>query len=200
LKLFLLLGLLCMAAGPLHAQTFRPSTEAEPDQAAIAAEQEAIAAARRAEEKALGLVHPYSALVRSAVVPGWGQFKIRQPVQGSIFFLGAAGLLAGYWVAHSDFREIYDNGYIPAAEAHGADSPEALAFYATSNERFKVSQALLFTALGVWGFGLIDAYIDANIYNAERRAEQVIEQGHELRNIQVDWENAAPTLSVNFAF
>ena len=47
---------------------------------------------------------------------------------------------------------------------------------------------------------MIDAYIDANIYNAERRAEQVIEQGHELRNIQVDWESAAPTLSVNFAF
>ncbi len=200
LKLFLVLSLLCMAAGPLHAQTFRPSAEAEPDAAAIAAEQAAIAAARRAEEKALGLVHPYSALARSAVVPGWGQFKIRQPVQGSVFFLGAAGLLAGYWVTHGDFRDAYDTGYLPAVETHGVDSPEAAVLYASSNEKYKVSQALLFTALGVWGFGLIDAYIDANIYNAERRAEQVIEQGHELRNIQVDWESAAPTLSVNFAF
>ena len=141
LKLFLLLAVLWMAATSLHAQTFRPSTEREQDEAAIAAEQAAIAAARRAEEKALGLVHPYSALVRSAVVPGWGQLKIRQPVQGSIFFVAATGLLAGYWVAHRDFRDIYDNGYVPAAEAHGADSPEAAAFYATRNEGFKVSQA-----------------------------------------------------------
>jgi hypothetical protein len=200
LRLFLLLVVLCGTAGSLHAQTFRPSTESEPDPAAIAAEQAAIAAARRAEEKALGLVHPYSALVRSAVVPGWGQFKIRQPVQGSVFFLGTTGLLAGYLVTHRDFRDAYDNGYLPAVEAHGVDSPEAAGLYTSSNEKYKVSQAFLFAALGVWGFGLIDAYIDANIYNAERRAEQVIEQGHELRKIQVDWESAAPTLSVNFAF
>ena len=146
MKLFVLLVLLCMTAGSLHAQTFRPSTEPEPDEAAIAAQQAAIAAARRAEEKALGLVHPYSALVRSAAVPGWGQFKIQQPVQGSILFIGAAGLFAGYWVTHRDFRDIYDNGYVPAVADHGPDSPEAAGFYATSNEKYKVSQALLFAA------------------------------------------------------
>jgi hypothetical protein len=200
LKPFLLLVCLCVVAGPLHAQTFRPSTQSEPDAAAEAAEREAIEAARAAEEKALGLVPPYNALVRSAIVPGWGQFTIRQPVQGTVFMAGAAGLLAGWWVTRRDFRNIYNNEYLPAIAAYGLTSDEAEALYATSNERFKVSQTFLFSALGLWAFGLIDAYIDANIYNAERRAEQVIEQGRDLRNIQVDWESAAPTLSLNFAF
>ncbi len=143
---------------------------------------------------------PYSALVRSAFVPGWGQFTIRQPVQGTVFMAGTAGLLTGWWITRRDFRDIYNNEYLPAIEAYGLTSDEAEALYATSNERFKVSQTFLFSALGLWAFGLIDAYIDANIYNAERRAEQVIEQGRELRNIQVDWESSAPTLSLNFAF
>lgn len=200
MKLFALLACLCVTAGSLHAQTFRPASKPEQDDAAIAAEQAAIEATRAAEEKALGLVPPSHAVLRSAFVPGWGQFTIRQPVQGSIFMVGAAGLLTGWWVTRRDFRDAYDNGYLRAVEVYGMDSPEAEAQYATANERFKVSQTLLFSALGVWAFGLIDAYIDANIYNAERRAEQVIEQGRELRKIQVNWDDAAPTLSMNFAF
>ena len=47
---------------------------------------------------------------------------------------------------------------------------------------------------------MLDAYIDANIYNAERRAEQVIEQGRELRKFQVNWDDSVPSLSMNFAF
>lgn len=200
LKLFVLLACLFAVAGSLHAQTYRPTPESEPDAAAVAAKQAAIKARREAEEKALGLVPPSHALARSIVLPGWGQFVIKQRVQGSVFLVGTAGLLTGWWVSRTDFRDAYDNGYLVAVEAYGLNSDEAEAEYAIANERFKISQTFLFSALGVWGFSLLDAYIDANIYNAERRAEQVIEQGRELRKFQVNWDDSVPSLSMNFAF
>ncbi len=131
-----------------------------------------------------GTVAPYAAVLRSAIVPGWGQYAIRQPVQGTVFAASALGLLAGWWVVRQDYTSMYDGEYIPAVQNFGVTSDEAESIYLEVNRRFKVARLLLGTAVGIWAFSLIDAYVDANIYNAELRAEDVLREAETVRSLR----------------
>ena len=152
------------------------------------------------EDADLPLIHPYNALIRSAVVPGWGQVSIRQPIQGTLFFTATVGLLAGWWVVRREYRSMYDEEYLPAVERYGLNSDEAESIYRDVNARFRVSRTLLLTAGGIWLYGLIDAYVDAAIFNAELRAERLIEETRRAKMIEIEWRDAAPTLRLNFEF
>ncbi len=136
-------------------------------------------------EADLRLVHPYSAMARSAVLPGWGQFTIGEPLQGSFFGAATIGLFAGWWVARSNFKDIYDNDYLPAIRNHGITSPTAEAVYERANERYKISQFFLFAGIGVWAYGLIDAYIDANIHNAEVMGKRVMKESEQMNDFTI---------------
>lgn len=146
------------------------------------------------------LVSPYGTVLRSVVLPGWGQIHIREPIQGLAFLAGVGGLTAAWVIAYRDFRQQYDDVYLPEVKRSGVSSPEANAIYSDVNRRFKTSRFLLFSTLGVWGYSLIDAYVDANIYNAEIRAEDVIEEGKEIRRLQLGWRRNAPFLRYRIAF
>ena len=146
------------------------------------------ASAEEAEMEAeadLRLIHPYGAMARSAVLPGWGQFSIGEPLQGSFFGAATVGLFAGWWVARSNFKDMYDNEYLPAIRNHGITSPTAKAVYNRVNERYKISQFFLFAGIGVWAYGLIDAYIDANIHNAEALGKRVMEESEQMTDFSV---------------
>lgn len=134
------------------------------------------------------LVSPYGTVLRSLVLPGWGQIYIRQRLEGTVYFVGVTSLGIGWVVAHRDFRHRYHEVYLPAVKNYGVTSPEAEALYSDVNRRFKVSRFLLFTALGLWGYSLVDAYVDASIYNAQIRAEDVLEESRALRKLQIGWE------------
>ncbi|MCG8621912.1 MAG: DUF5683 domain-containing protein, partial [Proteobacteria bacterium] len=54
------------------------------------------------------LVSPIGAMVRSAVVPGWGQFHSRSYFRGSLTVLGVGGSLIGALLAQNSFRNRYD--------------------------------------------------------------------------------------------
>jgi len=146
------------------------------------------------------LVSPYGTVLRSLVLPGWGQMHIRERMEGFTFLVGVSGLAAAWVVAHRDFRHQYDDVYLPEVKRSGVSSPEAEALYRDVNRRYKTSRFLLFTTLGVWGYSLIDAYVDANIYNAEIRAEEVIEDSKEIRKLRVGWHRGTPFLSYHIAF
>ena len=147
-----------------------------------------------------GLVRPYSAVLRSAVVPGWGQFAIRQPIQGSIFAASSLGLLTGWWLVRQDYTAMYADEYLPAVDNYGVDSAEADAIYLNVNKRFKVGRFLLFTAAGIWAFSLIDAYVDASIYNAELRSADVLKEAKTIRLLQFGLALEQPGVRVAFAF
>ena len=134
------------------------------------------------EAETLRLVHPYTAMARSAVVPGWGQLAVGEPFQGAFFAVSTIGLAGGWWLSRAQFQDIYNNDYLPAIVDHGLTSPEAEAVYDRANERYKISQFFLFAGLGVWAYGLIDAYIDANIHNAEARGKRVHRQSESMRD------------------
>ena len=140
-----------------------------------------------AEEADIHLVSPISAVARSIVMPGWGQFYTEGYLQGSVSIIGTGGLLIGSLLAHNSFRDIYDKEYVPAAEIK-RDSPEALSYYNLANQRFKLRQFLLIAAAGVWAYSIIDSYVGANLYNAKTKANTLIDDVKQIEELGVQFE------------
>lgn len=139
----------------------------------------------------LRLISPIGAVVRSAVLPGWGQFYARNRILGATSFVGTSGLLIGALITHQSFRDVYDNEYRPVALIDDK-SPEAIFQYNRANQLYKLQQFFLFAAAGVWAYSLIDSYVGANLYNAETKADQLIDDMKRIEGLGVQLK-ATPT-------
>lgn len=67
-----------------------------PDSAQVAPADTAVAAGREVEEARVDSVPPVSplgALVRSLVIPGWGQTAVDKPARGAVYFAAASASL-----------------------------------------------------------------------------------------------------------
>ena len=143
----------------------------------------------------LRLVSPIGAIVRSAVLPGWGQFYAHKRVLGTTAFVGTSGLLIGALITHQSFRNIYDNAYVPAALID-EKSPETIFQYNRANQRYKLQQFFLFAAAGVWAYSLIDSYVGAKLYNAEAKANQLIDDMERIEEWGVQLETTPTQLQL----
>ena len=135
----------------------------------------------------LRLVSPIGAVGRSAVLPGWGQFYAHKRVLGATSFMGTSGLLIGALITHQSFQNVYNNEYVPVALIDDK-SPEALFQYNRANQRYKLRQFFLFAAAGIWAYSLIDSYVGANLYNAEAKANQLIDDMKQIGELDVQLE------------
>lgn len=134
------------------------------------------------EGSEIRLISPIGAAARS-IVPGWGQVYTRSKIQGVFVFL-SIGLLAGggarAYAIHQDF---YNNRYVPAVLA---DSDQADFYYDRSNQYFKLYRFLIGAAGGVWAYSALDAYVDAQIYNARQRARILDVNDKGLRQLKLE--------------
>ena len=130
------------------------------------------------------LVSPIGAVVRSAVLPGWGQFYIRSYVRGGISVVGLGSSLAGALVVQQSFQDIYNNDYVRAAMIN-PESKEAVFQYKRANEQFKLRQFFLYAAAGIWAYSIIDAYVGANFYNATTKADLLIDDAKRIEKLGV---------------
>ena len=120
------------------------------------------------------IISPYGAVARSAIVPGWGQYHAHNYSQSFFSFFSVGASLAGAVVTHFSFREIYNKEYLPIA-LKSRRSKEALAAYDRANQKYRIRQFLLYTAAGVWAYSVIDSYVAANLYNALKKSQLIIE-------------------------
>ena len=135
-------------------------------------------------DEALRLISPIGAVARSAVLPGWGQFYAHKRFLGTTAFVSTGGLLIGALVTHQSFQDVYNNEYVPVA-LNDPESPEAVFQYNRANQRYKLRQFFLFAAAGVWAYSLIDSYVGANLYNAETKANQLIDDMKRIEKLGV---------------
>ena len=98
--------------------------------------------------------------------------------------IGVVASLAGALAAHQSFQNIHTNRYIPAATID-PKSEEAIAQYKSSNERYKIRQFFLYTAIGVWAYSVIDSYVGAKFYNANAKVNLLIDEAKEIENLGV---------------
>ena len=122
-----------------------------------------------AESSEIRLISPIGAATRS-VIPGWGQIYTRSKLEGVFVFL-SVGLLSGSGMsARAKYLDIYNNQYTPAALA-GSDQEDF--YFDRANQYSKLSRFLFYTAAGIWAYSVLDAYVDAHIYNAQQQVDML---------------------------
>lgn len=100
---------------------------------------------------------PAAAVVRAALLPGWGQFYNREPTKGALFvsaeviLLGAA---AGFYAA-----------YFQARESYGAPVPERVASKQDAERYGTLSLVALGAAAAVWAGSIVDAWLSGHRYD-----------------------------------
>lgn len=136
------------------------------------------------KELELALLSPAGAVTRSFLIPGWGQIYTGKKILGTTTFISTLGLASGGLIARERFLRVYNNEYRPRAKAE-PDSKEARSYYDKANQRYKTSRALFISAIGVWVYGVVDSYVNANVYNAKLKSDKLFKDLEEIRNLKV---------------
>lgn len=106
--------------------------------------------------------NPTGALLRSAAVPGWGQFYNDEPLKGLAYGTLQAGLL-GWTLYENDrarnAREMYELTGDPEWDEAAGDHRDRC-------------RSLVWYTAGAWVLSMLDAYVDAWLFGfeAENRA------------------------------
>ncbi len=136
------------------------------------------------ESLEIKLISPIGAATRS-IVPGWGQIYTHSKLKGAIIFLSVGILAGGGLRSDARYRDIYNNDYKAAVLD---DSGQADFYFDRSNQYYKLSRFLLYTAAGIWAYSAIDAYIDAHIYNSQQQVKMLKIDDRRLLELKSDTE------------
>jgi TM2 domain-containing membrane protein YozV len=138
------------------------------------------------ESSEVRLISPIGAVSRS-VIPGWGQFYTHSKMKGIIVFLSVGILGVGGVQVDATYRDYY-NKY---RDAVFNDSGQADFYFDRSNQYYKLSRFLLYTAAGIWAYSIIDSYVDAHIYNARQQSKMLDIDDERLQQLKTDSEPTA---------
>lgn len=101
-----------------------------------------------------------AALFRSILVPGYGQLYNGQPVKAGIVFGTELALLSTALAFHlAGEGALAGYSRQTAAQAGTDPSGRAQRLYDDAQSRYRVRDALLFAATGIWVLNIIDAYV-----------------------------------------
>ena len=141
-----------------------------------------------AQNDEIRIVSPIGAAVRSAFLPGWGQIYTENKIRGSILFVSCGAILTSGFISRKSYQNNYQN-YKNTAEA--LDNPQdckkihgCQELYDKANQRFKLSQFLFFSSIGVWAYSIIDSYVNANFYNAQAKSKKLLDDTKKIENME----------------
>jgi hypothetical protein len=129
------------------------SESAPPDQDSTAVDSLAIES-EAAPAFTSGQRSPSGALLRSAVLPGWGQFYNDRPVKGMILGTLELGLLAFLITEHASAEAARDDYY------QSGDPADEASYEKHSDRRLD----LIWYTSAAWLYGMLDAYVDAHLF------------------------------------
>jgi hypothetical protein len=98
---------------------------------------------------------PWGAVLRSAIIPGWGQFYNESYLKIPIIW--GLGIWFGYeWKQNNDLYKYYTEKYI---ETGSEIDKSNRTFYEDQRDLFTIYMVITYLA------NLIDAYVDANLFD-----------------------------------
>ncbi len=124
---------------------------------------------------------PTGALLRSAVLPGWGQIYNREPLKGLALGAVELGLLAWLITEHTLAERARDD-YLRTGDP----------FYEDCYQRHSGRRLdLIWYTSAAWLYGMLDAYVDAHLYGFAREnrdfVRETVEDGAVGAVIYVDF-------------
>lgn len=124
------------------------------------------------EEEQIRLISPIGTVVRSTVLPSWGQFHSRNYLRGGLILLGIGGSAVGAFFAQQSFAKQYDN-YVFTASTEPDNTDAVFESYDNANQRYKLRMFFIYTGIGIWAYSIIDSYVSANFYNATSQVKAI---------------------------
>jgi hypothetical protein len=128
-----------------------------------------ISYSQQADSLRVRKVNPTGALIRSAFVPGWGQFYNRKYIKATIFAGGESYLIYGiakYWRDANHHRSNFEHSSDPVFQTSEFNK------YTTSRDSRNLRLWLLAASIF---YSMFDAYVDAQLsdFNQTDKAYQV---------------------------
>ena len=142
-------------------------------------------------EEQVRLVSPIGAMVRSAFVPGWGQFYSRGYYRGSLTVLGIGGSIIGAVLAQNSFNNRYAEYEKLVWDGFSSENV-ILESYEYANQRYKLRTFFLYTGIGIWLYSLIDSYVSANFHNATTLIQSIEQDARDVEKLGIEI-GATPT-------
>jgi len=106
---------------------------------------------------------PFGALLRSVAFPGGGQFYNRKTLKGSVIFAAESGLIIAAVVEWQRRDQHLRNfSQLPSGSPDKASEFEFYQYYRDMRNTH------LWSAAGIVFFSMLDAYVDAHLFNFER--------------------------------
>ena len=131
------------------------------------------------------LVSPIGAMVRSAFVPGWGQFHSRSYFRGSLTALGIGGSIIGAFLAQQSFNNRYETYEVMVWDGFSSETA-ILESYEYANQRYKLRTFFMYTGIGIWLYSLIDSYVSANFYNATTLIQSIEQDARDIEKLGIE--------------
>ena len=102
---------------------------------------------------------PWGAVLRSAIIPGWGQFYNESYLKIPIIW--GLGIWFGYeWQQNNDLYVQYRNEYFRTTDPQAkANAKVGWTFYRDQRDLFTIYMVIVYIA------NLVDAYVDANLFD-----------------------------------
>ena len=115
---------------------------------------------------------PRTAVIRSAVLPGWGQYSNGRPVKAALFGGGTAAFIAVTWMKVTDLDEVSEKIDVTRRQLQlsvdgGEEKADLLrrldGLEASHEDGAARRNSLILGIVATVTFGAIDAYIDAHL-------------------------------------
>ena len=98
---------------------------------------------------------------RALVLPGWGQLYNQHPKRGMVFLITTAAAATGAGLAHMRYRDRVDDADAAHAAYLASPTPATGAAWQDAVDRRgeaeRVRAGFIWSTVGVWGLGVIDA-------------------------------------------
>lgn len=118
---------------------------------------------------------PWGAVLRSAIIPGWGQIYNHSYIKAPIIW-GITGWLVYGWIQNNNNYKIYQKSYL---KNHSLNIKENRNFYHDQRDLFAIYIGLTYV------LNLVDAYVDAQLFNF---------------NVKQDFRTSMPMLNLQVNF
>lgn len=98
-------------------------------------------------------------LVKSSVIPGWGQYAAHRFTKGQIVLVAEVSILVGSYLSYLDAMDNFDK-YKKANYIGDINK-----YYKKAQDQYEQSQYLLGAGLVLWLFNIYDSVISTEAYN-----------------------------------
>ena len=120
-------------------------------------------------------ISPRSALIKSAIIPGWGQLYVRKPLKAAIYVTLEAYHIYRMVEYNSIYQYIKDtkesigvNAWNSLSESDKKNQVKSVTGYELEINSWRAREKrnkYAWWCAGIYFIGMLDAYVDAHLYN-----------------------------------